>query len=304
MIPGGTTIGPNPPLAFAGLASSLPEVPCYVILTVDRVGFQKVMSENEIPASNADLPRSNELSAPPETAGKSTSKHEEAQRDAVQRNRMALFDDAFWAESGRHKGALSLIAKRLFDILVSLFAIILLSPVLLIVALVVKLESRGPVVFRQLRVGKYNIPFTMFKFRSMRMDAEYLKQALMAANEMDGPVFKIREDPRLTRVGRFIRRWSLDELPQLFNILRGDMSIVGPRPLPVVEVADMQENQMRRHSVKPGLTCIWQISGRNEISFDEWIQLDLIYVDNQSFMLDLEIFFRTFSAVLRRKGSS
>ena len=262
------------------------------------------MSENKIPASNADLPRSKELSTPPETAGKSTSKHEEAQRDAVQRNRMALFDDAFWAESGRHKGALSLFAKRLFDFLVSLIAIILLSPVLLIVALVVKLESRGPVVFRQLRVGKYNIPFTMFKFRSMRMDAEHMKEALMAANEMDGPVFKIREDPRLTRVGRFIRRWSLDELPQLFNILRGDMSIVGPRPLPVVEVADMQENQMRRHSVKPGLTCIWQISGRNEISFDEWIQLDLIYVDNQSFMLDLEIFFRTFSAVLRHKGSS
>jgi len=121
---------------------------------------------------------------------------------------------------------------------------------------------------------------------------------------MDGPVFKIRRDPRVTRVGNFIRRWSLDELPQLFNVFRGEMTLVGPRPLPVTEVAEMSENQMRRHSVKPGLTCIWQISGRNDISFDEWIQLDLIYVDNQSAMLDIEIFLRTFGAVFKRKGSS
>ena len=241
---------------------------------------------------------------PPASERDTSEKRERAQRDAVRRNRLALFDPAFWASN---KGDTSLIfrfVKRTLDILISLTAIILLSPVLLIVAIAIKLESPGPILFRQLRVGKYNIPFKMLKFRSMRTDAEDVKAQLMQLNEMDGPVFKIREDPRITRVGRFIRRWSIDELPQLFNILIGEMSLVGPRPLPVVEVADMTENQMRRHSVKPGLTCIWQISGRNDISFDEWIQLDLIYVDNQSFIIDAEIFFRTFTAVLQRRGSS
>jgi len=267
------------------------------------VGVLLIMPENDKPSSKTEPPPKDEPREPGKSTQESSAKHEKAQRDAVQRNRMAFFDDAFWAKSGHQRSVLALLAKRLFDIVVSLAAIILLSPVLLIVALLIKLESRGPMIFHQLRVGKYNIPFTMLKFRSMRIGAEYNKQALMVSNEMDGPVFKIRDDPRVTRVGRFIRRWSLDELPQLFNVLRGDMSVVGPRPLPVVEVADMREDQMRRHSVKPGLTCIWQISGRNEISFDEWIQLDLIYVDNASFALDLEIFFRTFRAVLKRKGS-
>jgi exopolysaccharide biosynthesis polyprenyl glycosylphosphotransferase len=240
----------------------------------------------------------------PGTDSEVTQRHERAQLEAVRRTRMALFDEGFWSKIQRRKSNFFRFIKRFFDILVSLTAIILLSPILITVAIAIKLESRGPLVFKQLRAGKFNIPFTMLKFRSMRVDAEYLKESLMSVNEMDGPVFKIKEDPRITRVGKFIRRWSIDELPQLFNVLRGDMSVVGPRPLPVVEVAEMTESQMRRHSVKPGLTCIWQISGRNEISFDEWIQLDLIYVDNQSAVLDLEIFLRTFAAVLKRKGSS
>jgi lipopolysaccharide/colanic/teichoic acid biosynthesis glycosyltransferase len=226
------------------------------------------------------------------------------QHDAVKLTRLALFDEAFWSERRRQAGALFRFAKRLMDFLISFVALILLSPVLVAIAAAIALESRGPIFFRQLRIGKFNIPFTMYKFRSMRVDAENIRDTLLAINEMDGPAFKIKSDPRVTRVGRFIRRWSLDELPQLFNVLRGDMAIVGPRPLPVIEVADMTEDQMRRHSIKPGLTCIWQISGRNEIPFDEWMQLDLIYVDNQSAMLDIEIFLRTFGAVIGRKGSS
>jgi len=227
-----------------------------------------------------------------------------SQQDAVHRNRLALLDEAFWVGHGRRTSMFFRFSKRLIDIVVSTLALVFLSPILLAVAIAIAVESPGPIIFRQLRVGKYNIPFTMYKFRSMRLDAESLRDKLLAINEMDGPVFKIRRDPRVTRVGNFIRRWSLDELPQLFNVFRGEMTLVGPRPLPVTEVAEMSENQMRRHSVKPGLTCIWQISGRNDISFDEWIQLDLIYVDNQSAMLDIEIFLRTFGAVFKRKGSS
>lgn len=215
-----------------------------------------------------------------------------------------MFKEGFWYSKPHSQGKLYFLLKRMADILLSLFALILLSPVFLIVALAIRFESKGPIIFRQIRSGRYNQPFIMYKFRSMRMDSEQMQSSLLALNEMDGPVFKIREDPRVTKVGKFIRRWSLDELPQLINVLRGDMSIVGPRPLPVEEVALLDDRQMARQSVKPGLTCIWQISGRNEIPFEEWIQLDLIYITNRSVLLDLEIFFRTFGAVLTRKGSS
>ncbi len=227
-----------------------------------------------------------------------------SQREAVSSSRMAVFAEAFWAEGRRRESRLYLFAKRTFDIVVSLVALILTMPIWIVVAIAIRLESRGPVIYRQLRSGRNNAPFTMYKFRSMHAGADQYKDELTALNEMDGPVFKIREDPRVTRVGRFIRRWSLDELPQLLNVLKGEMTIVGPRPLPVREVAQLSTHQMRRQSVRPGLTCIWQISGRNEIPFDEWIQLDLIYIASRSFWLDLEIFFRTFAAVLKRKGST
>ena len=217
---------------------------------------------------------------------------------------MAVFTEEFWVERRRHGSRLYLFAKRTFDIVVSLVALILTMPLWIVVAIAVRLESRGSAIYRQLRSGRDNVPFTMYKFRSMHAGADQYKDELTALNEMDGPVFKIREDPRVTRVGRFIRRWSLDELPQLLNVLKGEMTIVGPRPLPVREVAQLSTHQMRRQSVMPGLTCIWQISGRNEIPFDEWIQLDLIYIASRSFWLDLEIFFRTFAAVLKRKGST
>lgn len=223
---------------------------------------------------------------------------------AVETTQVSMMGGAHWGADRLGEGKVYLFFKRLFDIIGSLIAIILALPVMLTVAIFIKAESKGPLIFKQLRSGMMNKPFMMLKFRSMVVDSEEKKDSLMAMNEMDGPVFKIKKDPRVTRVGKFIRRWSLDELPQLFNVLFGQMSIVGPRPLPVEEVASLDEDQMGRQAVKPGLTCIWQISGRNDISFEEWIQLDLIYIHNRTFLLDLEIFVRTFSAIIRRSGAS
>jgi lipopolysaccharide/colanic/teichoic acid biosynthesis glycosyltransferase len=162
-----------------------------------------------------------------------------------------------------------------------------LSPLLLGVAAGIKLTSSGPVLFRQKRVGLHGSTFNLFKFRSMVQDAEARRQALLAKNEQSGPVFKMKNDPRITRVGRFIRKFSIDELPQLINILRGDMSIVGPRPALPAEVAVYSMWQRRRLSVRPGLTCFWQVGGRNSIGFEEWMRLDLRYIDTWSLRLDL-----------------
>ena len=178
-----------------------------------------------------------------------------------------------------------------------------LSPLLLAIALAIKLDSPGPVLFRQLRCGLHGRPFTFLKFRSMRVDAEALKKQLAPFNEMDGPAFKMTNDPRVTPVGRFLRRTSLDELPQLWNILRGDMSFVGPRPAVLEEVRQYEPWQRRRLSMQPGLTCLWQVSGRNELTFDEWMRLDLEYIDNWSLWLDLKIALKTIPAVLLGRGA-
>lgn len=222
---------------------------------------------------------------------------------AVSKTRMSVFDREMLNRHEGGPGKLYYLVTRTMDIFISLSAIILFSPVMLAVAIAIRLESAGPIIFKQLRSGIYNKPFMIYKFRSMRPKADEIKSQLMSMNEMDGPVFKMKQDPRITKVGKFIRDWSLDELPQLFNILKGDMAVVGPRPLPVEEVSQLDEGQMARQSVRPGLTCIWQISGRSDIPFEEWIQLDLIYIANRSILLDMEIFFRTFGAVLKRSGS-
>ena len=188
-------------------------------------------------------------------------------------------------------------------------ALLLLVPFCLvalpIIAMLIKLSSRGPVFFRQQRAGLNGRPFTMYKFRTMVSNAEQLKQELAALNEMSGPVFKVSKDPRITPIGRWLRKFSFDELPQLFNVLRGEMSLVGPRPLPVEEVKRFDDPAHRRRlSVKPGLTCLWQISGRNNVSsFAEWVRLDLEYIDNWSLWLDLKILFRTVPAVLAGTGA-
>jgi len=193
--------------------------------------------------------------------------------------------------------------KRPFDVVVSLLGLVLLSPLFLVLAVLVKLDSRGPVFFKQVRVGKDGREFEFYKFRSMVQNAEQMKSKLMHLNELEGPVFKISDDPRITPVGRFLRRTSLDELPQLYNVLRGDMSLVGPRPPLPAEVANYESWQRQKLSVLPGITCLWQISGRNHIGFTEWMRLDIEYIRRQSFGLDMKILARTLPAVLLRKGA-
>jgi len=239
-----------------------------------------------------------------ENLERDTSVHKDDPNWALTTARFNLHDKDVKDLKTKKPGPFYFIITRLIDIIISGIAILVFLPVMIVVAIAIRLDSPGPVIFKQLRSGLFNKPFMIYKFRSMRPKADEMKKNLMSMNEMDGPVFKIKEDPRVTKVGAFIRKWSLDELPQLFNILKGDMAIVGPRPLPVEEVAQLDDNQMARQSARPGLTCIWQISGRNDIPFEEWIQLDLIYIKNRGFLLDMEIFFRTFGAVLKRSGSS
>ncbi|WP_238915409.1 sugar transferase [Clostridium sp. YIM B02555] len=184
--------------------------------------------------------------------------------------------------------------KRMMDIICSLIGLIALVPIFLIVAVAIKIESKGPIVFIQKRVGKDGKTFGMYKFRSMVVNAEELKDKLSDKNEMCGPMFKMKEDPRITRVGKFIRKTSIDELPQLINILRGEMSLVGPRPSLPDEVMKFESWMMQRLSVKPGLTCYWQVSGRNDIGFREWMKLDVKYVEERSLLVDIQLIFKTF----------
>ena len=198
-----------------------------------------------------------------------------------------------------------LVVKRAFDIVAAFCGLVVLSPVLAACALLVHHTSPGPVVFGQLRYGYNRRQFRMYKFRTMVSDAEQLQASLESRNEAAGPVFKIRRDPRITAVGRILRKTSLDELPQLFNVLTGDMSIVGPRPLPVRDVSRFNEARlMRRFSVRPGITCLWQVTGRSDTSFDRWVQLDLDYIDNWSLSLDAQILIKTVPAVLAGNGAA
>jgi len=193
--------------------------------------------------------------------------------------------------------------KRTIDLIGALVALVVLSPVMLLVALIVKLGSRGPVFYRSSRIGKNGRPFTFLKFRSMVDGADRARTQLTHLNEVDGPVFKISRDPRVTRIGRLLRITSVDEIPQFFNVLKGDMSLVGPRPPIPEEVEQYEPWQLRRLDVKPGITCLWQISGRSTLSFREWMRLDLEYIKHRSFWLDLRILLRTIPAVLSREGA-
>ena len=193
--------------------------------------------------------------------------------------------------------------KRLLDLLGALGSMVVLSPLMLVVAIAIKLESRGPVFYRSTRIGRDGRPFTFLKFRSMFDGADRQRQEISHLNEMDGPIFKISRDPRVTRIGRFLRVTSIDEIPQFLNVLRGEMSLVGPRPPIPEEVAQYEPWQFRRLDVKPGITCLWQISGRSRLSFKEWMRLDLEYIKHQSLWLDLRILLRTIPAVLSREGA-
>jgi exopolysaccharide biosynthesis polyprenyl glycosylphosphotransferase len=201
------------------------------------------------------------------------------------------------------RGAYRQWGKRLFDVVSASGALVLLSPVFAAIALAIKLDSPGPVVYRSWRVGEGGRLFRFLKFRSMVQGADAIRESLQHLNEVDGPVFKMARDPRITRVGAFLRRTSLDELPQLWNVLSGDMSLVGPRPPLEEEVLQYEPWQLRRLSVRPGLTCLWQISGRSHIGFDEWMRLDLEYIERRSFALDIKILLRTVPAVVSGTGA-
>ena len=203
-----------------------------------------------------------------------------------------------------HHNPSSLAVKRLIDIVGASAGLLLTAPVLIAAGIAIKLDSKGPVFFRQMRSGLYGRTFPMLKLRTMVADAEAQRETLLHLNEMDGPVFKVSDDPRVTRVGRFLRRTSLDELPQLWNVVRGEMSLVGPRPPLPSEVADYETFERRRLSMRPGLTCLWQVSGRNEVSsFEEWVRLDLEYIDTWSLSHDLRILLRTVPAVAQGTGA-
>ena len=193
--------------------------------------------------------------------------------------------------------------KRVLDVAGSVCGLLLLSPLLLAIAVAVRLDSPGPVLFRQKRAGADEKIFVCYMFRSMHRDAEVRQAALEDLNEAEGPVFKMKNDPRVTRVGRFLRRWSLDELPQLINVLKGEMSLVGPRPLPVRDFLKMEEAHKRRLGAVPGMTGYWQTSGRSDLSFEEMVRLDLYYIENWSLSFDLKIILKTLGAVLNRKGA-
>lgn len=184
--------------------------------------------------------------------------------------------------------------KRTLDILCSLAGLIVLSPLFLIVVVLIKMESEGDAIFSQIRVGKDGKKFKMYKFRSMVANAEELKDKLREKNEMTGPMFKMKEDPRITKIGRFIRRTSVDELPQLINILKGEMSLVGPRPSLPKEVEKFEPWMMERLTVQPGLTCYWQVSGRSDIEFEDWMRLDVKYVKERSMSVDILLIIKTF----------
>jgi lipopolysaccharide/colanic/teichoic acid biosynthesis glycosyltransferase len=193
--------------------------------------------------------------------------------------------------------------KRFMDVVLSAAGLFLLGPFVLVLSVLIKFDSRGPIMFSQTRVGRGGRLFRLHKFRTMIPQAEALKQDLLKLNEVDGPVFKMKNDPRVTRLGRFLRRTSLDELPQLWNVLIGDMSLVGPRPALPSEVAQWQPWQARRLSVEQGCTCIWQVSGRNHVRFEDWMRMDLEYVDRWSLLMDLKLIMLTVWVMLTGRGA-
>jgi exopolysaccharide biosynthesis polyprenyl glycosylphosphotransferase len=215
---------------------------------------------------------------------------------ANQRLRLAL---SWWVIRTKLKSSL----KRVLDVTVAIIAIILTAPIMLITAIFIKLESPGPVIFKQVRVGKDGEHFYCYKFRSMYVDAEQRLRELQAKNEADGPVFKMKRDPRVTRVGRVIRKLSIDELPQLFNVLKGEMSLVGPRPALPSEVAKYTYEQIGRLHAIPGITGLQQVSGRSDLDFKRWVELDLQYIAEQSIWKDIEILLRTIPAVILGRGA-
>lgn len=221
--------------------------------------------------------------------------------DSQEKEKCGFIGPVYALESFFHKRIP--IWKRAMDIVGSISCIIIFSPIMLAIACAIKLTSKGPVLFKQQRSGFGGKPFSFYKFRSMVVDAECMKNDLLEYNHREGPVFKMKDDPRITRIGNFIRKWSLDELPQLFNVMLGDMSLVGPRPPTLDEVARYEKWQDWRLEIKPGITCLWQIYARDDKSFDNWVRLDIEYIERRSLLLDMKILFNTVPAVLSCRGA-
>jgi len=218
---------------------------------------------------------------------------------------VVMEDDSVITHSTLRPEGWAVVIKRLVDIVVSAALILLLLPVFLLTALLIKLTSPGPVFFIQKRLGLNKRHFGIYKFRTMVVDAERRMKEIEHLNEVSGPVFKIKNDPRITPIGKFLRKTSIDELPQLLNVLKGDMSLVGPRPLPLRDYEGFSQDwQRRRFSVRPGVTCLWQIGGRSDISFQQWMELDLQYIDKWSLLLDFKILIKTIPAVLKGSGAA
>lgn len=195
--------------------------------------------------------------------------------------------------------------KRFIDIVGSTIGIVILSPILLVTAIAIKIEDpKGKIFFSQRRIGLNGVEFEMYKLRSMVYNAEELKKQLIEKNEMSGPMFKMKNDPRITKVGKFIRKTSIDELPQLFNVLKGEMSLVGPRPSLPQEVEKFEQWMLRRHEVKPGITCYWQVGGRNNIDYEEWMKLDIKYVEERNLWVDIKLIFKTFFVLFGDNSAS
>jgi exopolysaccharide biosynthesis polyprenyl glycosylphosphotransferase len=250
-----------------------------------------------------DIPKSEELFRVAERTGVDIYLMPDIYQPTLARPRLAQLDGfSTLVYRTTPENRISLICKKVVDRIGALIGVILASPIMLAAALAIKLDSPGPILFKQERSGLNGKRFPLYKFRTMCIDAEKRKADLAAQNEMSGPVFKIKADPRITHLGRFLRKYSIDELPQLFNILHGDMSLVGPRPPLPSEVTKFEGWQRRKLSVKPGLTCLWQVNGRNSIDFEDWMRLDLQYIDNWSLLLDAKILLKTVPTVLKGSG--
>ena len=224
--------------------------------------------------------------------------------DTESRMATGMADDVSGAGLAGNDSKAYKFIKRAFDIVASAVGLVLCIPIFIVAGIAIKLEDpKGPVFYHQPRIGLNGRKFTFYKLRSMYTNADAIKSTLMDQNEMDGPVFKMRDDPRVTKVGHFLRRTSIDELPQLWNTLKGDMSLVGPRPLPAEEELACDAYQRQRELVKPGLTCYWQVSGRNDVAFREWIELDLKYIREQSLWTDVKILAKTVGVVVHGGGA-
>ena len=294
----------NPTSEGSKLSDRFGRYEVFPLSVVERVLQDRVIDEVVFAVSMQELARLEPLMSHCANVGVKTRVQLEFLPSPYSRIYLENFRDVpLLSLSTAPESELLLFFKRTVDVIVSAFSLVLLFPVLVAIAVAIRITSPGEVLFRQTRCGLGGRRFTLYKFRSMVNNAEQLRAELHQLNELDGPAFKISDDPRITRVGRLLRRFSLDELPQLWNILRGDMSFVGPRPAIPNEVELYEPWQRRRLRMRPGLTCIWVLEGRSDVDFHRWIQLDLAYIDNWSLWLDCKIFFRTIPIVISGKGA-